>query len=138
MTQRYFMKILAKLLLIFSLFTSALIADVSNQLIDEKLYNSSIPIVDIRTPQEWREDGILKRAIPIMSWDEKGTFNQAFISTLQSKVDVTKPFALICRTGSRTHIVAAFLSDKLGYKVINLEGGMMYAKDKKFPIVHKK
>lgn len=113
-------------------------AEVINQLLDEKLYYSHTPIVDIRTPGEWRHDGILKRAIPIVSWDEKGKFNQNFIKELRQKVDVTKPFAIICRSGSRTHIVAAFLAEKLGYTVINLEGGMIYAKGKNFPLIYLK
>jgi len=127
-----------KLLLIFLLLTTYLFADVTNQMMDQKLYNSTIPIVDIRTPGEWKMDGLLKRAIPIMSWDEKGNFNQNFIAELQQKVDINKPFALICRSGSRTHIVAAFLSEKLHYNVINLEGGMIYIKGKNFPIIHHK
>ena len=117
---------------------ASLKAEVINQLLDEKLYYSNTPIVDIRTPGEWRNDGILQRAIPIMSWDERGKFNPNFMRELQQKVDVSKPFAIICRSGSRTHIVAAFLSDKLGYTVINLEGGMIYAKGKNFPITYLK
>ena len=40
-------------------------------------------------------------------------------------VNKDEPFALICRVGSRTGIVSEFLSEKLGYKVINLKGGIM-------------
>ena len=125
-----------KILFVLLSLSLSLFAGVTNQVLDKKLYNSSVPIVDIRTPKEWSEDGILKRAITIMSWDAKGNFNQKFFDELKAKVDVKKPFALICRSGSRTHLVAAYLSDKLGYNVINLEGGMIYTKDKKFPIIH--
>jgi len=36
-----------------------------------------------------------------------------------------EPFALICRVGSRTSLVSEFLSEKLGYHVINLKGGIV-------------
>ena len=74
--------------------------------------------------------------IPIMFFDERGGYDvQKFIKELNAKVDTSKPFAIICRTGSRTGMVSEFLSKDFGYEVINLKGGMMYAKSKHLPIV---
>ena len=115
---------------------SSLYASVTNQYLEQKLIDNKTPIVDIRTPGEWIETGLVKGAIPIMFFNEKGQFNiQGFLDELNKKVDTTKPFALICRTGSRTRMVAEFLSTKLNYKVINLQGGILYAKSKNLPIL---
>lgn len=56
-----------------------------------------------------------------------------FLEQLNKAVDTTKPFALICRTGSRTMILAPFLSQKLNYDIINLKSGIVYAKKLKLP-----
>ena len=88
--------------------------------------NESIKIIDIRTPAEWKETGIVKGSYTIMFFDEKGNFNVAdFLKQLDSVVKKDETFALICRVGSRTSIVSEFLSERLGYKVINLKGGIM-------------
>ena len=84
---------------------------------------------------EWVETGLLKNAIPITFFDEKGNYNiPEFLKELSGKVDVKKPFALICRTGSRTKLVSTFLSKEMGYNVYDLQGGMMYVIGKNLPI----
>ena len=61
-----------------------------------------------------------------MFFDEKGDFNlESFLRQLNMAVKKDEQFALICRVGSRTGMVTEFLSEKLGYKVINLKGGIM-------------
>jgi rhodanese-related sulfurtransferase len=115
--------------IIFTLFTLtlSLLADYKSIYPTQDFINSKTPVVDIRTPSEWKESGILKGAIPIMFFDERGNYNiNQFLSELNKKVDTKKPFALICRTGSRTSMVAPWLAKELGYDVINLKGGMMY------------
>ena len=115
---------------------ASLHAELTNEFPSQEILQKHIPIVDIRTPAEWKETGILKGAIPIMFFDEQGKFDiKKFLTELNAKVDTKKQFALICRTGSRTGMVSQFLSDKLHYDVINLKGGMLFAKDKKLPIV---
>lgn len=125
-----------KILLTFLLLSSALFAEVKHEYISQKLIDSKIPIVDIRTPGEWRETGIVKNSIPIMFFNERGGYNvDAFLRELNAKVDTKKPFALICRTGSRTGIVSSFLSKELGYSVINIKGGIVLAKPKNIKLV---
>lgn len=106
----------------------SLFADVKNAYITQKIVDSKLPIVDVRTPPEWRETGLLKGAIPIMFFNQQGKYNiNAFLKELNEKVDTTKPFAIICHTGSRTSMIAPWMSQELGYKVVNLKGGMEYA-----------
>jgi rhodanese-related sulfurtransferase len=127
---------LKKKLLSLILISNSLLATIINQEASQKLINSTIPIVDIRTPSEWKETGILRGSIPIMLFDEKGKYNlSVFIEKLNKAVDTKKPFAIICRTGSRTIVLATFLSKKLGYTVINLRSGIVYAKYKRLEIV---
>lgn len=129
-------KQLKKIFFALILFISSLYAELSNEYLTQKLIDSKIPIVDIRTPREWKETGIIKDSIPIMFFDEKGSYDlNAFIKELNEKVDTTKPFALICRTGSRTQVVSAYLAKELGYKVVNIKGGITYPMVKNPPFV---
>lgn len=116
--------------------SASLFAKVTNEYASQKLLDDKTPVVDIRTPPEWMETGLLKGAIPIMFFNERGGYDiEGFLTELNKKVDTTKPFAIICRTGSRTKILSHFLSKEMNYKVINLEGGMMFVKGKNLPVV---
>lgn len=122
-------------LMIMLLMAVSLFAEVKNQYIDQKLIDSGVQIVDIRTPGEWKQTGLVKGSIPIMFFDERGKYDiPLFLTTLNKKVDTKKEFALICRTGSRTKTVANFLSQEYGYKIINLQGGIMYGLGKNIPV----
>ncbi len=117
-----------KIFLALILLSVSLMADLTNEYISQKLIDSKIPIVDIRTAEEWRESGLLPNAIPITFFDETGNYDvNAFLTELNKQVDTKKTFAIICHTGSRTSMLAPFLSEKLKYNVINLQGGMDYA-----------
>ena len=125
-----------KIIFVLLLTLASLNATVINQYPTQNILNSHTPIVDIRTPQEWKETGILKGAIPIMFFKPDGSYNiEQFLNELNKKVDTKKTFAIICRTASRTTMLSGFLSKELGYKVINLSGGMVYAKSKNLTIV---
>ncbi len=127
---------LKKTLLLLLIFTISLFGELSNEYPSQKILDSKIPIVDIRTPGEWKETGLAKDAIPIMFFDERGSYDiKVFLEELNKKVDTKKPFAIICRTGSRTKIVGDFLSKEMGYDVLNLQGGMIFLKANNLPIV---
>ncbi len=119
---------LKKIILTLLLLSVSLFAELTNQYMTKDFLNKGIPIVDVRTPGEWRETGLLKGAIPIMFFNAKGNYDaRKFLEELNKKVDTKKPFALICHTGNRTSMIAPWLSKEFGYKVINLQGGMEYA-----------
>jgi len=127
---------LIKTLLSFILLSATLLATVTHEYPSQKILDSNIPIVDIRTPAEWKETGIINGAITIMFFNEQGGYDvKGFLDELNAKVDTKKPFALICRTGSRTMIISEFLSKKIGYDVINILGGMVYLKGMRLPTV---
>lgn len=113
-----------KILLLISLFTSFLFAELRHVDASEEVVKSGIKIIDIRTMPEWKETGLVKNAIPLTFFDEQGRYDaEAFMKELDKYVSKDKEFALICRTGSRSAAVSELLS-KQGYKVVNIKGGM--------------
>ncbi len=94
----------------------------------EALVKKGAPVIDIRTPGEWKE-GVIPGAHKIMFFDERGQYNiDKFLAELNKVVkDKNQPFILVCRTASRTKMVGKFLANEAGYgKVKELSGGMMW------------
>jgi len=115
-----------KILLGLLLMSTMMMAELQHVWATPDFTDKNIKVIDIRTPAEWKETGIVKDSYTIMFFDEKGNFNvENFLKQLNMAVKKDEPFALICRVGSRTGMVSEFLSEKLGYKVINLKGGIM-------------
>ncbi|WP_333804394.1 rhodanese-like domain-containing protein [Sulfurospirillum sp.] len=113
-----------KILLLISLFTSFLFAELRHVDASEEVVKSGIKIIDIRTMPEWKETGLVKNAIPLTFFDEQGRYDaEVFMKELDKYVSKDTEFALICRTGSRSAAVSELLS-KQGYKVVNIKGGM--------------
>lgn len=117
-----------KIIILIALLSVTLFAEVKSTYLTEKILNSNIPIVDVRTVGEWKESGLLKGVIPIEFFRAEGKPDiNAFLAKLNKEVDTKKPFAIICHTGSRTSRIAPWLSQNFHYSVINLLGGMEYA-----------
>jgi rhodanese-related sulfurtransferase len=117
---------LKKIVFLLLILASSLFAELKQVLVTEDFVHKNIKIIDIRTPAEWRETGIVNGAYTLMFFDEKGNYDvEKFIKNLNKIVKKDEEFALICRTGSRTLEVSKFLSSTFGYRVINLVGGMM-------------
>ena len=115
-----------KILLGLIISMTALMAELQQVWATPKFPNKNVKIIDIRTPSEWIETGIVKDSKTIMFFDEQGNFDiESFLKQLDMVVKKNEPFALICRVGSRTGMVSEFLSQELGYRVINLKGGIM-------------
>lgn len=124
-----------KWLLAFSLIATSLFADYTAQSIDQKLIDSKIKIIDIRTTGEWKTTGLVKGSIPIMFFDERGNYNmETFLAELNKKVKKNERFALICNSGNRSQVLGTYLGNQLGYNVINLLGGIQSAIGKKVPL----
>ncbi len=105
---------------------TSLMAELTQVWATPQFVEKKMKIIDIRTPAEWKETGIIEGSYTIMFFDEKGNFNlEIFLKQLDMVVKKDEPFALICRVGSRTGMVSEFLSERLGYKVTNLKGGIM-------------
>ncbi len=92
----------------------------------QALVDRGVTVVDIRTPEEWRETGVIPGSKQIMAFTPDGRFNPRFASEFQALVRPDDEVALICRTGSRTRIVSDALSRQAGYsRVYNVDGGIV-------------
>ncbi len=92
-----------------------------------ELYKNGTPLIDIRTPAEWNETGVIPGSTKIMFFDQNGNYNiKKFMSEFTKVVkDTNQSFVLICRSANRTKTVGNFLDKELGYKHTNdFEGGI--------------
>lgn len=90
--------------------------------------SSDAVMVDVRTPAEWKETGVISGAHLITYFDEKARPLKAeFLSKLAvlTSNNKNKQVVVICRTGARSKFVAEVL-DRSGYKAVyNYKDGMM-------------
>ena len=116
-----------KIILGLLLLSLSLFAEVTDVVVTPEFVNSTkMKIIDIRTPEEWRETGIVKGAYTLTFFNKNGDYDiYSFLNSLNKIVKKDEKFALICRTGSRTKMVSNFLGNKLNYHVVNLKGGLM-------------
>ncbi|MBK5926124.1 rhodanese-like domain-containing protein [Rhodobaculum claviforme] len=84
-----------------------------------QLAAADVLLVDIRTPGEWRRDGVLPQALLV----EYTGDDARFLADLAPHLD-GRPVALVCRSGNRTAQAAAALAPALEVPVIDLAGGM--------------
>ncbi|WP_456451587.1 rhodanese-like domain-containing protein [Hydrogenimonas sp.] len=129
-----------KLLLAFLFLPLLLMAEVRDLNIAgfEKLKQNGIPVIDIRTPMEWKETGIIDGSHTIMFFAPDGSYNvQEFLHRLkQLGIDKKTPFILVCRSASRTRMLGNFLNEKMGYEnVYHLTGGILNWKAHGKPLV---
>ena len=91
----------------------------------EMLENSNMKVVDIRTPSEWQQTGIVPGSHTIMFFDQMGNYDaEAFLKEIEVLGGKEAEIGLLCRTGARTSQVTSFLEQQ-GYNVKNLSGGIM-------------
>lgn len=115
-----------KIILGILVLSIGLFAEVQHIQPSPDFFDKDIPVIDVRTPGEWKQTGIVKGSHTIMFFDERGGYNvEDFLGKLNKVVKKDEPFVLICRTGSRTAMISDFLDKELGYKVINVQGGIM-------------
>lgn len=84
---------------------------------EQAIKNDSVQVLDVRTHEEFAESHI-KGAVLV------DVFSPNFLADAESKLQKERPVAVYCRSGRRSATAAKQLSAK-GYKVINLEGGIL-------------
>ena len=82
-----------------------------------RIADQDVVLLDVRTVEEYN-DGHIKNAINI---DVK---QEGFIEEAKSTLPADKTIAVYCRSGKPSANAAGMLA-KEGYKVVNLEGGIM-------------
>ena len=85
----------------------------------KSLLQKKIPLIDIRREDEWKSTGIVENSILMTFFDKNGKANtNKWLKELNKIANKNDPVILICRTGRRTGIIAKFLSEKVGYRLI--------------------
>ena len=92
----------------------------------ERLLQRGVPIVDIRTREEWRATGIIEGSHLLTFFDAQGNYDfRAWLSELAAIAGRDDAFALICDSGGRSGVVSQFLDGRLGYRhVFDVPGGI--------------
>ncbi|AGA32162.1 putative FkbP-type peptidyl-prolyl cis-trans isomerase [Thioalkalivibrio nitratireducens DSM 14787] len=84
-----------------------------------------VKVVDIRRPEEWRQTGVVEGSHLLTAFDGFGRLEPGFVSEFQKLVAKDEPVALICRTGSRTAVLARALAEQLHYeRLYNVTDGI--------------
>jgi len=92
----------------------------------EKLQAKGVPVIDIRTPMEWKTTGIIKGAHKMMFFTEKGDADVAewFYNLGRLVKDKNKPFIIYCAHANRTKSLGQGLA-QMGFKnVYELKDGI--------------
>ena len=93
----------------------------------ELIADSNVVILDVRKADEFAE-GHIKGAILI------DQFQSDFVEQAQAKLPKEKTIAIYCRSGRRSANAAGKLAD-VGYKCINLKGGILAWKEANMPVI---
>ena len=95
----------------------------------ELIADSSVIVLDVRTADEYG-DGHIERAINI---DVK---KDDFLQKAKAAIPTDKTIAVYCRSGRRSANACGKLSS-VGYKCVNLKGGVLAWMDEKKPVITK-
>ena len=122
-------KILSLLLAVFGLNTacSQNFEDYDVKEFAELIADSNVVILDVRKADEFA-DGHIKGAILI------DQFQSDFVEQAKTKLPKDKTIAIYCRSGRRSANAAGKLAD-VGYKCVNLKGGILAWKEANMPVV---
>jgi len=93
----------------------------------ELVADTNVVVLDVRTVEEFNE-GHIKGVILN---DQK---QSDFIDKTKSLLPIDKKIAIYCRSGRRSANAASRLAD-IGYKCVNLKGGIIAWKDAGKPVV---
>ena len=92
----------------------------------QELLDGGVPLIDVRTPPEWQQTGIVEDSHLMTFFGADGSYDvEKWLQQLQQVADADKPLMLICEVGGRTNVISRFLDEQLGYtKVYNVARGI--------------
>ena len=97
---------------------------------DDNFFTKKKSIVDIRTNKECMTTGIIDSSLVVTFFNELGEYKlEEFIKQLNRLVDKNKQFVLVCRIGKKSKMIGKMLSEKYGYDIISLDGGIQFIND---------
>ena len=93
----------------------------------ELIADSNVVILDVRKDNEFAE-GHIKGAVLI------DQYQSDFVEQAKAKLPKDKTIAIYCRSGRRSSNAAGKLAD-VGYKCVNLKGGILAWKEANMPVI---
>lgn len=87
---------------------------------EELASNANILLVDIRTPPEWQQTGIIDGALLVTYSDA-----DSFLAAIEPHLKPGQSLALVCRSGNRTSRAARQISGQIDVPVLDVAGGMI-------------
>lgn len=131
----YLIRLLTTALLLTSVVAQAEIINIDNaELL--RLQAKGVPVIDVRTAEEWRDTGVIKGA-RLMTFSFNGGFDKAgWLKQEQQLVKPGEPVVLICRSGNRSKAVADYMeSQSVKGTIYHAGGGMNAWKAEGRPVV---
>lgn len=81
--------------------------------------DDSYYLVDIRSPSEWKDTGVIKGAHLVTF-----TNAEAFLNEIRAKIEPEQKLAVVCRSGARSSRAARKLAKSVTWDVVDIQGGM--------------
>ena len=120
--------LLAAMCLCLPLAIRAEVVDITIEQLQTLMVSEDVTIIDVRTPREWQQTGIVTGSIPIMFFDEKRRPHaEQWLQQVSIYTTPEQELVLICRTGNRSKIIANYLVKQQGYtRVYNVKDGIKH------------
>ena len=93
----------------------------------KSLQQEGAKVIDIRTPEEWRQTGLISDSEPLMYFDARGGYDADGWVKKLGEISPGKEgkIVLVCRSGNRSGTVGKMLAGERGYsKIYHLEKGI--------------
>ena len=102
-----------------------------------RLMSEGVPLIDIRTTDEWKTTGVISGSRLITFFDEQGQVDGAqWLALVKTIAAPNQPVILICRGGGRSQKAAKFLSETAGYETVyNVKHGLMGWLEEHRPVI---
>ena len=107
--------------LIFLFFSQISFAEIKviNNIEVKDLISKGVPLIDIRSPIEWKETGVIEGSHLITFFNDKGKVNlDNWYVKFNIVADKSKPFILICASGVRSKFASFILSNQFSFPKI--------------------
>ncbi len=91
-----------------------------------QLIADGVPVVDVRTPQEWRATGVIPDSHLMTFFDYRGNYDlESWLNEFIKIAKPHEPVVIICEIGNRSRLISHFLVSELAYsQVYDASGGI--------------
>jgi len=92
----------------------------------KQLLASDVTIIDVRTPGEWKQTGVVEGSHLIMFFNEKRQpLTEQWMQQTSELISPDQELILICRSGNRSGMIANYLSKQHQFvRVYNVQKGI--------------